>query len=56
MSERDYKRNRTRRSPFSGYTGLALGLLAGLGIGLGIYVLDRAPATSAGARTRTGSE
>lgn len=41
MSERDYKRSRRRREPFSGYTGLAVGLLAGLGVGLAIYVADR---------------
>ena len=55
MSERDYKRNRARRDPFSGYTGLALGLLAGLGVGLGIYLLDRAPPAPAGERPAPAS-
>ena len=43
MSSRDYKRSRPRSEPFSGWTGLALGLVAGLGIGLAIYMLDRPP-------------
>jgi len=55
MSERDYKRSRARRDPFSGYTGLALGLLAGLGVGLGIYLLDRPPATPSGERPAPAS-
>lgn len=55
MSARDYKRSRARRDPFSGYTGLALGLLAGLGVGLGIYLLDRPPAAPAGERPAPAS-
>jgi len=41
MSSRDYKRRRRRGDPFSGWTGLAIGLLAGLGIGVGLYLLNR---------------
>ena len=55
MSQRDYKRNRARRDPFSGYTGLALGLLAGLGIGLAIYFMDRTPPPAAGERPAPAS-
>jgi cell division protein FtsN len=41
MSSRDYKRRRQRNGPFSGWTGLTIGLLAGLGIGVGLYLLNR---------------
>lgn len=55
MSTRDYKRSRQRRDPFSGYTGLALGLLAGLGVGLGLYLLDRTPPPAPGERPAPAS-
>lgn len=45
MVARDYKRSRGRSEGFSGWTGFALGLVAGLGIGLAIHLLDR-PGTS----------
>jgi cell division protein FtsN len=48
MSSRDYKRGRPRAEPFSGWTGLAIGLVAGLGIGLAIYMLDRPEGEPAG--------
>jgi cell division protein FtsN len=41
VSTRDYKRRRGRQEPFSGWTGLALGLIAGLAVGLVIYLADR---------------
>jgi len=41
MSARDYKRRRQRNGPFSGWTGLVVGLLAGLGVGIGAYLLSR---------------
>jgi len=44
MSSRDYKRRRGRGDSFSGWTGLAIGLVVGIGIGVAVYVLDR-PAT-----------
>ncbi len=40
MVGRDYKRNRSRPEPFSGWTGLVIGLLAGLAVGLALYLLD----------------
>jgi cell division protein FtsN len=48
---RDYKRSRARREPFSGWTGLVIGLVAGLGVGLALYFFDpRTPAESAGGK------
>jgi len=41
MSSRDYKRRRRGSEPFSGWTGLALGVIAGLAGGVAIYVLNR---------------
>jgi cell division protein FtsN len=50
MVSRDYKRSKARREPFSGWTGLVIGLLAGLGVGLALYFFDpRTPPDSAGA-------
>jgi cell division protein FtsN len=43
MSARDYKRGRRRNSSFSGWTGLLLGLGAGLAVALAVYLL-RMPA------------
>jgi cell division protein FtsN len=41
VSPRDYKRSSRRKSgPFSGWTGLLVGLTAGLGIGLAVYLLN----------------
>ncbi|MGH8251433.1 MAG: SPOR domain-containing protein [Steroidobacteraceae bacterium] len=41
---RDYKRSRARREPFSGWTGLVIGLGVGLAVGLALYFFDpRAP-------------
>ncbi len=51
MVSRDYKRSRARREPFSGWTGLVIGLVAGLGVGLALYFFDpRAPAETAGGK------
>ncbi|MBX3704679.1 MAG: SPOR domain-containing protein [Steroidobacteraceae bacterium] len=45
MVARDYKRSRARRESFSGWTGLLIGLVAGLGVGLALYYFDpRTPA------------
>ena len=41
MTARDYKRSRAYQQPFSGWTGLLLGLAGGLGLGLAIWFLDR---------------
>ncbi len=41
MATRDYKRSRGRAGSMSGTTGFALGVVAGLSIGLAIYLLDR---------------
>ena len=40
MVARDYKRNRGRREGFSGWTGLFIGLVAGLSVGLALYLFD----------------
>jgi len=43
---RDYKRSRARRESFSGWTGLFIGLVIGLGVGLALYFFDpRTPQT-----------
>jgi cell division protein FtsN len=67
MVARDYKRSRSRRESFSGWTGLLIGLVAGLSVGLALYFFDpRAPqepgadgppaAEPASARESTGEE
>ena len=44
MAQRDYKRQRGRGEGFSGWTGLLIGLAAGLSFGLALYFFDpRAP-------------
>ncbi len=40
MVSRDYKRSKARREPFSGWTGLLIGLVVGLGVGLALYFFD----------------
>jgi cell division protein FtsN len=40
MVSRDYKRSRARREPFSGWTGLLIGGLAGFAVGLALYLFD----------------
>jgi cell division protein FtsN len=40
MVARDYKRNRGRREGFSGWTGLFIGLVLGLSVGLALYLFD----------------
>jgi cell division protein FtsN len=40
MVSRDYKRNKARREPFSGWTGLVIGLLVGLGVGFAFYFFE----------------
>jgi cell division protein FtsN len=50
MVSRDYKRSKARREPFSGWTGLVIGLAVGLGVGLALYFFDpRTPPETAGA-------
>jgi cell division protein FtsN len=45
MVSRDYKRSKARRDSFSGWTGLFIGLVAGLAVGLALYFFDpRTPA------------
>lgn len=45
MVSRDYKRSKARRESFSGWTGLFIGLVAGLAVGLALYFFDpRTPA------------
>lgn len=40
MVSRDYKRSKARREPFSGWTGLLIGLLIGLGVGFAFYFFE----------------
>ena len=40
MVARDYKRNRGRHEGFSGWTGLFIGLVLGLSIGIALYLFD----------------
>ena len=40
MVSRDYKRSRASREPFSGWTGLLIGGIAGFGVGLALYFFD----------------
>ena len=48
MVARDYKRGRGRRESFSGWTGVFIGLVAGLSVGLALYFFDpRGPLPSA---------
>lgn len=65
MVSRDYKRSKPRREPFSGWTGLLLGFIAGFGVGLALYLFDPRSASNNGggaapepasARESTGDE
>jgi cell division protein FtsN len=40
MVARDYKKSRGRREGFSGWTGLFIGLVAGLAVGVALYLFD----------------
>lgn len=48
MVSRDYKRNKSRREPFSGWIGLFIGLVIGLGVGLALYFFDPRTPSPAG--------
>lgn len=67
MVARDYKRSKAHRESFSGWTGLLIGAVGGLTIGLALYFLDpRTPTAPSGdavaepepasARESTGEE
>jgi cell division protein FtsN len=64
MVSRDYKRSRARHEPFSGWTGLLIGGIAGFGVGLALYLFDPRSASQNGgsapepasARESTGDE
>ena len=58
MVARDYKRSRGRREGFSGWTGLFIGLVAGLAVGFGFYLFDpRVPKEpEAGQKADAGAE
>ena len=58
MVARDYKRSRGRREGFSGWTGVLIGLVAGLSVGLALYLFDpRGPkAPDAGGETGAPAE
>jgi cell division protein FtsN len=55
MVARDYKRSRGRREGFSGWTGLFIGLVAGLGVGLALYFLDPRGADAPGSAPAPGA-
>ncbi len=48
MVSRDYKRSRARHEPFSGWTGLLIGGIAGFAVGLALYLFDPRSAQHAG--------
>ncbi|MFZ2508629.1 MAG: SPOR domain-containing protein [Steroidobacteraceae bacterium] len=50
MVSRDYKRSRSRRESFSGWTGLLIGGLAGFAVGLALYLFDPRGEQLAGSR------
>jgi len=54
MVSRDYKRSKARRESFSGWTGVFIGLVIGLGVGLAFYFFD--PRTPAPAGAAAGTE
>jgi cell division protein FtsN len=60
MAQRDYKRNRRHGEGFSGWTGLLVGLAAGLSFGLALYFFDprapREPEPEAGAKGAAPAE
>jgi cell division protein FtsN len=64
MVSRDYKQSRARHEPFSGWTGLLIGGIAGFGVGLALYLFDPRSAPQndgsapepASARESTGDE
>ena len=64
MESSDYKRRRARHEPFSGWTGLLIGGIAGFGVGLALYLFDPRSAPQNGgpalepasARESTGDE
>ena len=52
MVSRDYKRSKARREPFSGWTGMLIGFIAGFGVGLALYFFDpRSAAQNGGGQT-----
>jgi cell division protein FtsN len=54
VAQRDYKRNRGRGEGFSGWTGLLIGLAAGLSFGLALYFFD--PRTPREAEAEAGAK
>jgi len=48
MVSRDYKRSRQRREPFSGWTGLLIGGVVGLAVGIALYLFDPRSAPAPG--------
>jgi cell division protein FtsN len=50
MVSRDYKRSKAHREPFSGWTGLLIGGIAGFGVGLALYLFDPRSTTQNAAR------
>lgn len=55
MSARDYKRSRARQEPFSGWTGVGIGLILGLAVALVVYVSGQ-PTPARTPEPRTAAE
>lgn len=53
MTARDYKRTRAYQQPFSGWTGLVIGLGTGLAVALAVWLLERPAETAAAAPEET---
>jgi cell division protein FtsN len=56
MVAQDYKRSRARREGFSGWTGLFIGLVAGLAVGLALYLFDPRVPQPPGAEYKAAAE
>jgi cell division protein FtsN len=56
MVSRDYKRSRGRREGFSGWTGIFIGLAAGLAVGLAFYFFDPRGPQAPGADVKPQAE
>ena len=56
MVARDYKRSRGRREGFSGWTGLFIGLVAGLSAGLALYFFDPRVSQAPGTEVKVAAE
>jgi cell division protein FtsN len=56
MVARDYKRSRSQRESFSGWTGILIGLAGGLSVGLALYFFDPRTPSEPGVEAATDAE